>query len=160
MCYFSNAFRNPQATINAICHALNDPKFDRVDFIVGRGISGTLVLIPVSLRSGIPCGAIRKPLDTDTSYVEGGSHSDSDVESYRPDGHQVNRYIIIDDLIDSGCTVQGIMDVMTETYVHCLCVGIILYQGYDRENYFDHPVTSLGHDIINLGEFERMGVWR
>ena len=84
MCYFSNSMRYPVITVNCITHALNNPIFGRVDFIVGTGISGTIVLLPVSIQSGIPCGAVRKRIDVDSCNSEGGSHSSIKIETCVP----------------------------------------------------------------------------
>lgn len=164
MCYFSNAFRHPRITIDAICHALNDPKFDRIDFIVGTGISGLLLLVPVSLQSSIPCGAIRKPLDANSKYYNGGSHSGSNVEEYVPYNYCVNRYIIIDDLIDSGKTIERIIQMMIATFSHCRCAGIILYQNYNSTEdecggwWNNIPLTCLHNDINELNRINSRGV--
>lgn len=154
MCYFRNVFERSQATIDTICHALDDPKFDRVDFLVGIGISGILPLLPVSLKSGIVYGALRKSIEADASNNEGGSHSDSHLESWTPTEHRVNRYVIIDDLIDSGKTIKNIIKTMTAQYAHSRCVGIILYQNFDiteqRPWWGDIPLTCLHNDIFEL----------
>jgi len=155
MCYFSNALRYPVPTINAICHSLQDPKFDRVDFIVGTGISGTLLLVPVSLKVNIQCGVIRKSLDVDSDHEDGGSHSSHDVE-YTPYDRNVNRYIIIDDLIESGKTIDMIIRAMKAVFPHSQCTGIILYQNYDgTKDEFSNgwngiPLTCLNNDIFEL----------
>ncbi len=60
MCYFDNLFNHPEETIRTICNSLNNPKFGKVDMVIGTGISGALALIPVSMASGIPCLFIHK----------------------------------------------------------------------------------------------------
>ena len=161
MCYFSHAFQYPQATVDAICHALNNPKFDRVDFIVGRGVSGLMTLLPVSIQSGIRCSAVRKSVDTEMSACDGGSHSGSAVETYLPPGERVNRYVIIDDLIESGNTVEQVIQTMTTTYTHSQCVGVILYQHESPvddqlEKWNGVPVESgLTHDVEEIDKLTR-----
>lgn len=150
MCYFSNAFAKPQITVDAICRALDDPKFDRTDFIVGSGVSGTLMLVPVSLRSGIPYGVVRKSLDATQSYREGGCHSDREVESRWTPDNCVNGYIIIDDLIDSGETIKKIIQAMREKHTRSRCAGIILYQNFlnmENGDWEGIPLTCLSNDI-------------
>jgi adenine/guanine phosphoribosyltransferase-like PRPP-binding protein len=156
MCYFSNVQNYPTETVDTICHAIHDPKFGSVDLIVGTGISGILVLLPVSMQSGIPYAAIRKPIDAEESHHDGGSHSTRCVESIN--NTNIHRYVIIDDLIDTGNTIGRIMEAMTSWNVHCRCVGIILYQSYPTHEYmsfddfYNTPVTFLGKDIIELNE--------
>jgi len=152
MCYFSNALQYPQITVNAICHSLNDPKFGRVDLIVGTGVSGLMVLTPVSMLSGIPCGAVRKPIDANHDSLEGGSHSDSMVETFIPPGHFVDRYVIIDDLTESGSTIDRIISTMRRS-MNAECNGVILYQNYigdPKEFYRGIPVANLGDDIKTI----------
>ena len=60
MCYFDFTFKFPQAIIDAISHALKDPKYGRIDLIVGTGVSGILPLTAVSIKSKIPYGIVRK----------------------------------------------------------------------------------------------------
>lgn len=144
MCYFDNAFEFPVETISAICHELNNPKFDRVDLIVGTGISGTLLLIPVSLKSGIRCGVVRKQ--------NSGSHSGRKIETGTYD--DIGRYVIIDDFVESGETVERIIKTITKIHPQSECVGIILYQiGNDGDKWREQnkiPLTRLGNDIIVL----------
>lgn len=156
MCYFSNAFAYPLATVDAICYALNDSKFNRVDFIVGMGVSGTLVLLPVSIQSKIPYGVIRKTIDLGTPSYKGGSHSPREIETSIPNNHQIHRYVVIDDLIESGGTVRQILKVMTNNYTHSRCVGIILYQNYEKHTISTHwdgiPLTCLYDNIVYLAQ--------
>lgn len=162
MCYFSNVLQYPQATVDSICHALNDPKLGRVDFIAGTGISGTLALMPVSMQSGIPCGAVRKVLDTEKGSIDGGSHSCTMVETFLPVGYGIRRYVIIDDNIESGETIRRIKQAMISECGDCECVGIILYQDYRPIGmHLGVPVTSLWGDIIELDALrliEQLGV--
>lgn len=149
MCYFSNGFNCTQESVDAICHTLNGPKFGRVDFIVGTGVSGTILLAPVSLLSGIRYGVIRKQLEVESSPSDGGSHSLSKIELY-PYNLQVNRYVVIDDMIESGQTMDRVILVMGRRFPHAECVGIILYQDYGRTHHLKHHVISLGNDIHSL----------
>lgn len=153
MGYFTNALKNPRETIDVICHAIKDPKFSPVEFIVGTGISGTLVLLPVSMKSGIPYGAIRKEIDAKTEHDEGGSHSHNEIETYET--RKTCRYIIIDDFIESGNTIQRIKKVMTKEWSDSHCAGIILYESFAPPSKYldewgDIPTSSLYYDIVNL----------
>jgi adenine/guanine phosphoribosyltransferase-like PRPP-binding protein len=100
MCYFDLVFTNPTETIDSICHQLNNPQLGNIDHIVGAGVSGTMLLVPVSIKSGIPCCVVRKQTDN-----EGGSHSSSTIE-IKGLSRYVGRYAIIDDFIESGATKE------------------------------------------------------
>ena len=120
MCYFSYMFSHPKETVDIICHELSNPKFGCVDFIVGTGVSGILPLVSVSLQSGIPYGVVRK--------LESNTHSDKIVE--RASNYVPRRYVIIDDFIESGLTIDKIIHEMTNRFRlrSVECIGIILYQ--------------------------------
>ena len=145
MCYFSNAIKFPSITRDEICRALNNSKFNEVDFIVGTGISGAMMLVPVSIELNTRCGVVRKKIDVSTKYRNGGSHSSMDIESCAKIS-EVNQYVIIDDTIESGDTVNRIIRLMSKEYERSKCVGIILYQLYPGMG--KHKVI----DVICLGE--------
>lgn len=150
MCYFSHVFQYPKATIDAICHALKDPKFGHIDFVVGAGLSGTFALASVSIQSGIPCATVRQR--------NFSSHSIRAVETWNSYSVKIHRYIILDDLIEGGGTIRRVREVMSETYKHCRCVGIVLYQdksggsNRDIKSYDRIPVTCLDDDIVELAK--------
>lgn len=131
--YFNNALELPLESVNAICRTLDNPNFGHVDFIVGMGISGTLLLTPVSIKSGIPFCVIRKAIDHEKSYYQGGSHSKNKIETglkYFYDSRiddEIYRYVIIDDFVCSGDTLGTIIKIMTDAKANSECVGIILY---------------------------------
>ena len=52
MCYFDNATRRTQVTVNNICHELKNPKLGKVDLVVGIGFSGILLLAAIHIQSG------------------------------------------------------------------------------------------------------------
>ncbi len=156
MCYFNYLFRFPRIVIDTICHALKDPKFGYVDLVVGTGMSGTLVLLPVSIQSGIPFAAVRKKIDISTSPMNGGSHSlfhEENVKRYKE-----CRYLIIDDLTDSQRTIDHICNEMSNLLMDCRCVGIVLYQNFAKtitvKKIHDIPVTCLNKDILDLSRMD------
>jgi len=159
MCYFSNAFQSPEATVDAICHALNDPKFDRPECLVGTGISGAVVLMAVSMRTGIPFAIVRKLWDAESSYMDGGSHSQRRIES---SDKQLGRYVIVDDLISSGDTVRNIRNAVEAVYNNTQCVGIVLYQNFTEFGSWDQyegiPLTPLMDDILEVEQLRKEGV--
>lgn len=146
MCYFDNVFINPEATIQAICHTLNDPKFGRVDIIVGTGVSGALILIPASMASGIPSLYIRKRDDQK-------SHSTRRLEPRIPIDLQNKRYVIIDDTVESGSTIEFIEEEISYISYEATLAGVILYQeGFSAyaKNIIDEPLTCLKGDIFDI----------
>jgi len=86
------------------------------DSIAARGLSGTLVSSPV-------CIAINKNL----VVVRKGesSHGYSVEAAVCPE-----RYIIIDDFLDTGATIKAIIDRISSTHHEAKCVGVVLYQQY------------------------------
>jgi adenine/guanine phosphoribosyltransferase-like PRPP-binding protein len=89
------------------------------DVIAFRGMSGAAVCYPIQYKTGIPIINVRKPSEPSHGCgVEG------------PIGLEINRYIIVDDLIDTGVTIQSIIDALeTRNIAAEKCVGIVLYQG-------------------------------
>jgi len=92
---------------------------DNFDAIVFRGMSGALVAPIVGYLIKKPVVLVRKDKD---------SHSNYWVEGL----YEVNRYIIIDDLISSGATMNEILKKMKERHVAEFsspheCVGMFLY---------------------------------
>lgn len=152
MCYFSHAFKHPKITVDAICHELNHPKFGRVEAIVGTGTSGTLMLVPVSIKSGLQYCVVRKKDDK--------NHSGSVIETYIPYFPGTSRYVIIDDLTETGTTVGKIIKAMTAIYAKSRCVGIILYQSSKEdkvcEGHEDIPISHLETDIDTIASQARM----
>ena len=165
MSYFENITRYPEITVDTICHALSDPKFGRVDFIVGTGISGTLVLLPVAIRLKIHFAAVRKLMC--------GSHANNLMESSLSGENDAYRYVIIDDFVSSGETLKTVKKTMRRQYEHARCVGVVLYQGFPYndeyilsklgEGWEDTKISSLADDIIDLTSLraaERFAVLR
>lgn len=99
-----------------------DLKFDAIAF---SGFSGSSVAFPVSIQTGIPLLAVRK--DADDSHhksgygvLEGAIHSKT--------------YVILDDLISSGSTVERIISRIEEYNPAAQCKGIVLWNK-DRKDY-------------------------
>jgi len=157
MCYFSYIFNHKKETIDTICQTLSDPEFHGVDFLVGTGLSGTLPMVAVSIQSGIPCGIIRKGKEDEQA------HSSRLLEPGVSLGHIAARYIIIDDLIESGKTVVGIIEKMRSLYKDSVCIGVILYQkqtNMSRVREFskiplDIPIKQIGNSITKLADIRQ-----
>lgn len=84
--------------------------FPPFDFVAVRGVSGVLVGIPIADHFKKPLCIIRK---------EDGSHSSKPIE-----GCNEGRYIIVDDFISTGTTIQKIK----ENLPSCKLIGIYLYK--------------------------------
>lgn len=102
------------------------------DAIAFQGSSGSAIAFSVSAATQIPLILVRKEEEV--------SHGRK-IEGTKKD---IKRYIIIDDFICSGTTVQRILDkINDEADIHC--VGIILYNpklsSTERKFYKDgtHP---------------------
>jgi len=146
MCYLYYALKFPQTCVDVICHELKNPVFDRPTHVVGTGVSGVLLLSPVSVQSGIPSLVVRKPVDK-CPVSKGGSHSRKTIEGLCWKTSNI-RYVIIDDTIDSGATVDRVMEAMDE--IDGVCVGIVLYNHYGTgkdTDLFQVPVSHLRDDI-------------
>lgn len=103
-------------------------KFDAIAF---RGQSGAAVAYPVSMLTGIPLILVRKKESSHGQAIEGPASL-------------VNRYVVLDDFICEGTTVNAIIKAI-ENKVRSIgdsieCVGIVLYDDYaeDRHCHHDH----------------------
>lgn len=84
---------------------------DKFDFIAYRGMSGAMIAGPVAYRLNKPTTVIRKP--------DENKHSNNNVE-----GMLTGRYIILDDFISSGETVESIMDALPGA----CCIFMYMYR--------------------------------
>lgn len=105
-------------------------KFEAIAF---RGSSGAALAYPISVELGIPLIHIRK--------VDEDSHGQA-VES----SNNIKNYIIIDDVICSGSTMNAIIEAMKiqesrvdGIFVTPKCIGIVLYSSrkYGRPTFYD-----------------------
>jgi len=150
VCYFDKLFSKPRASINTICHAIGHPRFDRPDLLVGTGSSGQIPIMAVAMQIRMPFAIVRKSGETTRRIDEGGCHSTRRVEPFNPID---SRYIIIDDTICTGGTIQPILKGMGRQNQ---CVGIILYQAMDRDWYHNPctceriPVVCVEEDIVKV----------
>ena len=107
-------------------------KFQAIAF---RGTSGAAMAYPVSAATGIPLICIRKDGSHHGGPVEGSALID------------VKKYLIIDDFISGGTTMDKIIDVLKTACGKKVlkCVGILLYG--DDHNRFNNwkkvPITRI-----------------
>ena len=87
------------------------------DFIAVCGCSGLSVGSIIAYELGIPCVIVRKEWDAKNSHC-GGEYTTPNF-CVEP----CNRYVIVDDFIASGNTVQYIKDKLKQ----CECVGFYSY---------------------------------
>lgn len=139
MCYFNKLFEKPRETINAICLAVNDPMFDRPNHLVGIGLSGAIPLMAVSMQTGLPFSVIRKD-GYKRPKRDGGSHSTSRIEPEKEG--RIDRYLIIDDQVETGRTIEFIKEVTPGQ-----CVGIVLYEYVYYEYHNDVPLICVANEI-------------
>lgn len=95
-----------------------------------RGMSGAAVCYPLQFMLGIALLNVRKE----------GMHHGRTVEG--PADRRVERYLIVDDQIDSGATVRAIIDGLYEHagLSHSGCAGILLYHtAYSRGSFPYYP---------------------
>jgi adenine/guanine phosphoribosyltransferase-like PRPP-binding protein len=146
MCYFSNIFERPEATIETLSHEINNPKYGKVDLLVGIGVSGTAPLMALSIKTGIPFCVLRKTVE--------GTHATSMIETSMPYSDHT-RFLIIDDIQESGKTINKIIAIMKEGWPDAVCAGAILYQGIMKQIppvVFKFPVTCVYDDIVSVSE--------
>jgi adenine/guanine phosphoribosyltransferase-like PRPP-binding protein len=90
------------------------PMCGEFDSIAVRGVSGLMVGSPVALRLGKPLAVARK--ESEVAHASGVCNADL----------AGRRYIIIDDFVSSGATVNAITDLMTAETRACR-VGLYMY---------------------------------
>lgn len=107
--YLHEVYSTPErykALIDSVvkrCRALQKSiPFDAIAF---RGTSGAAVAYPVALRLGISLICVRR--ENEGSHHWGGIVEGSDVRS-------VKRYIVIDDFISTGQTMDAILDAIND----------------------------------------------
>jgi adenine/guanine phosphoribosyltransferase-like PRPP-binding protein len=109
-----------RGTVDRIVSALTElRKRTPFDAIAFRGMSGASVCYPVSYLTGLPLFNVRK--------LDVSGHSGWFVEG--PARGDLERYVIVDDLIASGATMREIIFRMGE-HAHLsteACAGIVLY---------------------------------
>lgn len=119
-----SAVGKSQAQFRAICEALARDLPEvmnqcEADAIAVRGSSGLSVAFGIRMLADIPFIVCRK----------GGEQSHSDqISMAYGSSLEVGAYLILDDLISSGKTVEGIVrDLGTDTE----CTGIVTYDTFD-----------------------------
>lgn len=119
------------ATIRRVTELQAELGFNAIAF---TGMSGAALAWAVSAHTGIPLICVRKRLDN-THYPE------------RVEGEQdVTTYLILDDFIGTGRTVETIMDeIASSCHFGAKCVGVLVYLSTEAEKlgYRKYPVFSV-----------------
>lgn len=108
---------------------LNQYSFDAIAF---QGMSGALLAPILAMKCKKTLIMVRKP----KMYMSDGtatSHSAYAVEG----DENAQRYIIIDDFISSGKTIQNVVRRISEFNPQAICIGALLY--YDTLKYGGTP---------------------
>ncbi len=126
-CYFSQALdarsraKLVQLAVDKIRNAQLAQVVPDFDAIAIRGMSGAVFGAPLAHVLGVNLVVVRKKED-------GHAHSINDIEGLR----SVSKYLIVDDFIASGSTVQAIHNGITAACEYmrqeCKCVGIFTYK--------------------------------
>ena len=134
---YNDKFHTPEDFAEIINKAAKDLKKVKFDIIVFRGFSGAIVGSALALQLRKPWALVRKPGDSTHS----GRLVEGDVEG---------DYIIVDDFIDSGVTVNEIIDVCRKGN----CIGVYLYdrkwlRDWNDEESRSRILHKIGVKVIN-----------
>ena len=116
--YLRHVFRPRQLGVTVETVAMSLEAFSRrtgtrIDALAFRGFSGAGVVFPLSLRTGIPPINVRKQVEESHGMqIEG-----PEIE--------IETFVVVDDLMSSGKTVNTIIETLTREGLRC--VGIFLY---------------------------------
>ena len=133
--YLNDIYRDPKEYAklveNVVAEVLKLKKTLKFHAIAFRGTSGAAMAYPVSVAIGIPLICVRKASENSHGHALEGS-----------DSIDVKKYIIIDDFISSGSTmnqiVEGIEKSAKAQSKKVKCVGIILYCEEYNGSYSKH----------------------
>lgn len=106
--------KDMEALLASLEKLLKHKEFDSVVF---TGLSGAMVAPILAYRLDKHLVGVRKPND--------GSHSVDSIE--KAFGEKIGRYIIVDDFICSGTTVQRVLDTIKREDEEAECVAIVAY---------------------------------
>ena len=115
---------NRQTTVSKVVQAIRESKL-QFDCIAVRGVSGLGFGAVIAHQLEKSLAIVRKS--------KRGTHSWHMVEAVEC----VERYLIVDDLIDSGTTVKDIVKKMKKEFPEAKLVGCYLYHDHDYKSFYD-----------------------
>lgn len=92
----------------------------KINFIAVIGVSGLLIGPIISYLTNIPLVVVRS--NDNKSHSARTVEYDSSINSFR-----TKKYVIIDDLVDSGATLERIGAEIDESFPKAKCLGILFY---------------------------------
>lgn len=135
-----------EKTIDRVVFLKAQYDFDTIAFC---GMSGAAMAFLISHQLNIPIVCVRKDTD-DCHYSDGVFTVDGGTSSYirrKLEGNfLIKRYLILDDFISSGRTVNFIINSIEKEIPEAKCVGMVMYGGY-MDGVHSHPKTE---DKINV----------
>lgn len=120
--HLQNGFYNRVENLDRAIAALEKVKFQT---IVCTGLSGVIFASPLSIMMNKQLVVIRKESDT--------KHASFNFIEKNCDSGKVGKYVIVDDLIDTGRTTERIKEIMAGRFENATHVGTYLY---DHEGEF------------------------
>lgn len=117
------------------CLAVEIKQKASYDAIAFTGMSGAAMAFPLSLSLGIPLICVRK---NDGNHHSSPSWRKHDPSRYLEGCIDSNQYLIVDDFIDSGKTVNTICKKIFAYNPRAKCTGILLYKSADSHSDFFH----------------------
>lgn len=109
-------------------------KFDAIAF---SGFSGSSIAFPVSVVTGLPLLAVRKDTD-DSHHKRGYGVLEGAIDA--------KSYVILDDFISGGSTMERIISRIEEHNSEAECKGIVLWNK-NREDYLFTPYDKNGQKL-------------
>jgi adenine/guanine phosphoribosyltransferase-like PRPP-binding protein len=108
------------------------------DTIAFTGMSGAAMAFLLSHWMNVPLLCVRKKNDNSHYVTQTSRILEGNV-------HDVRKYLIVDDFIASGHTIQYVIDSIKTSNTYAECVGILMYASYSDRNW-THPVTRQVYD--------------
>jgi adenine/guanine phosphoribosyltransferase-like PRPP-binding protein len=134
--------------VNTLEYRIEMKEIPDFDAIAVSGVSGLLIGPSVADRLGKKLIVVRKDADRKNSHALVIVEADKFISDY------LNfTYIVIDDLIDSGSTLNRIIDKINYRYPYAKCVGVYCYA--ENRPRFPHTVyrSSTLTELTYLNEF-------
>jgi adenine/guanine phosphoribosyltransferase-like PRPP-binding protein len=139
MSYLDRILNNKEYmnNLNWLIRNIKKSKID-FDFIATSGLSGNAFGPFIAAKLNKKIGVIRKSKEKSHSNTAGIYYMDG---KNNIDWHE-NKYIIIDDLIESGNTIRKMINYISTNMHKTNCVGIFLY-GEQYDDYFINKLQNI-----------------